>query len=86
MIILYAEEFRKQFNKLPVGIQKLYLRQEAIFKLNWRDPKLHIKKLINHPYSFSFRVTRQYRVLFIFVERDTTLFGTIWHRRDVYRR
>ncbi len=38
-----------------------------------------------HPLTFSFRITRRYRVLFAFVEPGTALFATIGHRRDVYR-
>jgi len=36
-------------------------------------------------FPFSFRITRQYRVLFTFVERNTVLFATIDHRKDAYR-
>lgn len=85
MKILYAEEFGKEFVKLPMEIQRFYRRQESRFKKNWRDPRLHIKKLTGHPFAFSFRITRTYRVLFIFVNSDTVLMGTIGHRKDIYR-
>lgn len=84
MNIVYAEEFRKQFRKLPKGIQRLYHRQEKIFLTNWKDPRLHISKLTDHPFPFSFRITRGYRVLFSFIEPDTVLFGTIGHRKNIY--
>lgn len=84
MRVVYADEFRKRFRKLPKPIQKLYIRQEAIFRKNWRDPRLHLKKLADHPYPFSFRITRGYRVIFTFVETDTVLFATIGHRKEVY--
>lgn len=58
MRIIYAAEFRKQFRKLPQDIQRLYRRQELIFRENWRDPRLHTKKLTDHPFPFSFRITR----------------------------
>ena len=38
MKIVYAKEFAKQFKKLPVSIQRLYRKQEKIFKENWRRP------------------------------------------------
>ena len=57
MKIFYANEFRKQFKKLPANIQGLYYRQEAIFRENWRDPRFHVKKLSDHPLAFSFRIT-----------------------------
>lgn len=85
MNIIYAEEFWKKFQKLPQGIQKIYRGQEAVFKKDWRDPRLHIKKLTDHPFPFSFRITRRYRVLFTFVETETALFATIGHRKDSYR-
>jgi len=34
MRIVYAEEFAKQFRKLPTDIQNLFRKQETIFKLN----------------------------------------------------
>jgi len=85
MKIIYAEEFCKQFHKLPFEIQQLYYKQEIIFKSDWRDSRLHIKKLTDQPFPFSFRITRRYRALFVFVKIDTALFGTIGHRRDSYR-
>ena len=85
MKILYVEEFRKRFKKLPREIQLLYRRQEARFRKNWRDPRLHVEKLADHPLPYSFRITRRYRVLFTFVEPETALFATIGHRREVYR-
>lgn len=84
MIILYSNEFKKQFKKLPKEVQKLYFRQEKIFKESSYDKRLHLKKLIDHPFPFSFRITRGYRVLFLFVEENTAYFATIGHRKDIY--
>ena len=64
MKIVYAKEFTKEFKKLPVSVQRLYRKQEDIFEENWRDPRLKVKKLKDHPLPFSFRITRSYRVLF----------------------
>lgn len=86
MKIIYAEEFKKKFAKLPKEIQKKYLGQEAIFIDNWRDGRLHTKKLTNYSPAFSFRITRNYRVLFVFVETDVVMFSTVGNRKDVYRR
>lgn len=85
MRLVFAAEFRKQFRKLPKDIQDLYYKQESIFRENWRDPRLHLKKLTDHPFPFSFRITRGYRVLFSFVDAETALLGTIGHRKDIYR-
>ncbi len=86
MRIIYSGEFRKRFYKLPPEIQNLYRKQENIFKYNWSDSRLKIKKLKGFPFSFSFRITRNYRVLFLFVNQETTLFATIGHRKDIYRK
>ncbi len=85
MKVVYADEFRKMFDKLPEKIQTLYRVQEEIFRSSSHDSRLHLKKLKGHPIVFSFRITRAYRALFCFVERDTALMITIGHRKDVYR-
>lgn len=84
MKILYAREFQRAFKKMPTEIQSLYRKQERVFLTNWQDSRLHIKKLVDHPYPYSFRITRTYRVLFSFVEINTVLFGAIGHRKDIY--
>jgi mRNA-degrading endonuclease RelE of RelBE toxin-antitoxin system len=84
MKVVYAKEFSKEFKKLPVNVQRLYRKQEDIFRENWRDPRLKVKKLRDHPLPFSFRITRSYRVLFLFVDPDTALFATIGDRKDIY--
>lgn len=76
---------RKVFARLPVSIKKLYQRQENLFRADWRDARLHIKKLKGQALTFSFRITRRYRVLFILVDANTALFATIDHRKDAYR-
>lgn len=85
MKILYAREFVKEFKKLPGSIQNLYRKQEMIFIDDWHDSRLQVKKLIQHPFPFSFRITRAYRVLFIFIDSETVLFATIGHRKSVYK-
>jgi mRNA-degrading endonuclease RelE of RelBE toxin-antitoxin system len=85
MRIIYSSEFKKNFIKLPKSAQTLYRKQEELFIINWQDSKLHVKKLIDHPFPYSFRITRGYRVLFVFVSLDTAFFATIGHRKDVYR-
>ena len=84
MTILYAEEFRKQFTKLPTDAQRLFRIREGRFRRDPHDPRLHVKKLHGEPLTFSFRITRRYRVLFVFAESDTALFATIGHRKDAY--
>ena len=86
MKILFTDEFKRRFYKLPIHIQNLYYKQENVFKENWKDIRLHIKKLKGEQLTFSFRITRHYRVLFIVINNDTSLFMTIDHRKDIYRK
>ncbi len=85
MKLFYAQEFKKCFKKLPPMIQRLYRKQEIHFRKNWRDSRLHTKRLVGHASLFSFRVTREYRVLFVLIESDIVLLTTIGHRKDIYR-
>ena len=84
MKVVYSEKFFKNFKDLPKNIQNLFRKQELLFKKNWRDPRLNTKKLVNRDFLFSFRITRKYRVLFIFMNTDTVLFTRIGHRKNIY--
>jgi len=84
MIILETKDFRKELEKLPKRIKKLFQRQKSIFKKNWLDPRLHTKRIKELPGVYSFRITRSYRVLFYFRD-DEAIFFAIGHRKDVYR-
>ncbi len=86
MKIVYSGEFLKHYQKLPQEIHKLFHKQEIIFRDNWRDSRLHVKRLKEQPCPFSFRITRNYRVLFIFVEDSVVLFATIGHRSRSYKK
>ena len=84
MKIFHNEEFSKNLKRLPKSTQKLYKRQEKIFLINWRDPRLHSKRLKGDDPVFSFRITRKYRVLFRFADENSVLFVSIGHRKDIY--
>lgn len=85
MRILYDYTFDKALKRLPDNIRHLYRKQETIFRKDWRDRRLHVKKLTDHPFPFSFRITRAYRVLFVFIDIDTVFFATIGHRKEIYK-
>ncbi len=84
MKIFHTETFSKAFKELPASVKKLYKKQESIFTSNWRDSRLHTKKLQGKGSIFSFRITSRYRVLFIFLDNESVLFTSIGHRKDVY--
>lgn len=85
MKVVYAAEFVRKFRALPPDVQRLFRRQEVIFRKGWRDVRLRTKKLTGSPMTFSIRITRRYQVIFVFIDSETALFATTGHRRDVYR-
>lgn len=85
MKIVLTDDFERVLLKLPQEIQELYYIQEERFKINWRDMRLHIKKVRGIPYAFSFRITRRYRAFFYFQNSETAIFFDIDHRKDAYR-
>ncbi|OGL67634.1 hypothetical protein A3B21_01425 [Candidatus Uhrbacteria bacterium RIFCSPLOWO2_01_FULL_47_24] len=84
MNIIRTDDFESSFLKLPLEIQRLYSTQAKRFRENWRDPRLHIKKVRGLAHVFSFRITRRYRVLFYFQNAETAIFFDVDHRKDVY--
>lgn len=84
--IQYDREFLKEFKKLPENIQKKLANLENIFRLNCFHQSLHTKKFqgeLKHFYSF--RITRDYRVIFEFISRDEVALIAVKHRKDIYR-
>lgn len=83
--IYYHRGFLKELKKLPKEIKIKYIDLEEIFKTNPLDPRLFSKKLAgkfkNH---YSFRITREYRVIFNFVADQEVVFLQIGHRKDIY--
>lgn len=85
MEIVKTSDFGRILNNLPQNIQRFYSLQELRFKENWRDPRLHIKKVRTLRFTMSFRITRSYRVFFYFQSTETAIFFEIDHRKDIYR-
>lgn len=84
MVIHKTKDFMEELEELPAEIRKLYRKQEAIFKRNWLDQRLHTKRLKEFSGAYSFRITRRYRVLFFFRDSEAVFFN-IGHRKDIYR-
>ncbi len=78
-----TDDFKKKLEKLPKSIIRLYDKQKNIFELNWLDSRLHTKKLVGLN-GYSFRITRNYRVLFYFQDDKRVIFVDIGHRKDIY--
>jgi mRNA-degrading endonuclease RelE of RelBE toxin-antitoxin system len=83
MVIRKTGNFLGYFSKLPKDIKDIYENQEEIFSTNWLDARLHSKRLKELNGVFSFRITRRYRVLFYFKDKEA-IFFSIGHRKDIY--
>lgn len=86
MNIIRTKDFERDLLKLPKEARRLFGVQKRRFTDNWQDARLHTKKLHGFEISvFSFRVTRNWRVLFYFQNKATVIFFEIDNRKDVYR-
>lgn len=85
MQVVRTAEFEKSIGKLPPNIQRLCRAQEERLVTDWRDPRLHLKKLNLPEAIYSFRVTRSYRALFYFDAGGDIILFDIDNRKDIYR-
>ena len=85
MNIVRTNDFERAYKRLPADIQKLCVIQFDRFGTNWRDIRLHIKKVRSLEDVFSLRITRRYRTFFYFQTADTAIFFDCDHRKDIYR-
>lgn len=86
MKINYQDGFVKDFKKLPLEIRQKAFELEIIFRENPFHPLLHVKKLQGKLSSlFSFRITREYRIIYRFCSKDEVDFLATKHRKDIYR-
>lgn len=86
MKIVKTSDFNQSFKKLPKEIQKLCLMQEKRFLINWKDSRLHIKKVQSLGNVLSLRITSRYRAFFFFQNSLTVIFFEIDHRKDIYKK
>ena len=87
MEIRYCKDFLAEFSKLPKFIQKKLVALEEVFRENPFHPYLHTKGLHGKLRDFySFRITRDYRVVFQLVNKSEALFLVIGHRKDIYKK
>jgi mRNA-degrading endonuclease RelE of RelBE toxin-antitoxin system len=86
MKVLYGNRFWKQAALLPASEQLKLAYLLQLLAENPYDPSLHSKKL-KPPLagSISFRITRDWRVQFYFLDATTIMLTTVKHRKDIYR-
>lgn len=86
MEIEYADEFEKRYIELPNQIKIKAEKQEKLFRSNPFHPSLHTEKL--SPKSrevWSFRIDKNYRIIFRFLDKDKILFLNVGHHHWIYR-
>ena len=77
-------KFEAMLAKLNPRVQSLFLEQERRLQDNPEDPRLHLKKLQGMDSTYSLRITRNFRALFV-RNGTTAWFFAIGDRKDIYR-
>jgi mRNA-degrading endonuclease RelE of RelBE toxin-antitoxin system len=85
MQIIRTDDFNEMSNRLSPAVRRTLEAQLRRFGETIRHPSLQTKKLVDMDGVYSIRVGRSYRALFFFLEKDTTVFFAIGHRKGIYR-
>jgi mRNA-degrading endonuclease RelE of RelBE toxin-antitoxin system len=82
--VTYTKPFARHFKQLPVSTQNKIYDQIDLLVIDFRDSRLHTKKLKVAGDIYAFRVGRDYRVLFVFDSGTTIKLIDVKHRKDIY--
>jgi len=86
MKIVYSSDFVRLTKVAPKPIQRKLANLLGILQNDPFHPKLHTKPLVGKLKGFySFRVTRDWRVIFVFLNPETISLIDIAHRKDIYK-
>jgi addiction module RelE/StbE family toxin len=86
MRVVRCSDFVKSAGLLPAEIQNKLSFLIFILAENPSSPRLHMRKLTGRFHGLrSFRVTRDWRVIFYFIGSDTAYLVDVGHRKDIYR-
>ncbi|MDO8663854.1 MAG: type II toxin-antitoxin system RelE/ParE family toxin [Candidatus Wildermuthbacteria bacterium] len=84
--LVYTDSFLKSAGKLPKSQQNKLAELLETLQENPFGHKLHSKNLSGRLTGFySFRITRDWRVIFQFTNPDTIKLVEVGHRKDIYR-
>ncbi|MBI4592569.1 type II toxin-antitoxin system RelE/ParE family toxin [Candidatus Uhrbacteria bacterium] len=84
--VQYDRAFLKAVKKLPVKTQQRLAETIVTLQENPFHPTLHTKRLSGSlTGTLSYRVTRDYRVTFLFLDESTIQLLAVDHRKDIYR-
>lgn len=86
IVIIYGQQFLESARKLPEAKQKKLIKLVSVLQHNPFHPLLHAKSLAGELAGlYSFRITRDWRVIFQFIETDTIRLIEVGHRKDIYQ-
>lgn len=84
--VSYSKYFLSQSKKLPRTQQEKLAKLIDFLSENPLDSKLHAKHLTGRLSGlYSFRITRDYRVVFQFLSPTEVQLVDVAHRKDIYR-
>ncbi|PIW74754.1 MAG: hypothetical protein CO003_01065 [Candidatus Portnoybacteria bacterium CG_4_8_14_3_um_filter_44_15] len=84
--LVYTNRFLKSSKKLPFHIQNNLSGKLETLQKNPFHSFLHTKSLTGDLSGFfSFRITRDWRVIFCFVEPEIIKLVEVAHRKDIYK-
>lgn len=86
MRVELTASFLKSAEQLPPALKPKLARQLEFLRERPFHPLLHAKPLSGQLAGFwSFRLTRDYRVIFLFINADVIKIVLAGHRKDIYR-
>jgi len=84
--IVYGRGFLKSAQAIPKNELRKFASLLEELKRDPFYPKLHTKRLVgNLTGTLSFRITRDWRVIFMFIDPLTIQLLRVVHRKDAYR-
>ncbi|MBU4332505.1 type II toxin-antitoxin system YoeB family toxin [Patescibacteria group bacterium] len=85
--LVYGKKFLKSAKKLPKEQREKLAELLEVFENNPFNPILHSKALARELIGFySFRITRDWRVIFRFITAFEIQLIIAGHRKDIYRK
>lgn len=86
MEIIYTPKFQREFKKLPIGVKKITLIKESIFRNNPFNPILKTHKLHGKLKEFySFSVDYDHRIIFEISENKNVFYFHSVSDHDIYK-
>ncbi|MBN2197846.1 type II toxin-antitoxin system mRNA interferase toxin, RelE/StbE family [Candidatus Wolfebacteria bacterium] len=84
--ITYSRDFLKSVESIPKLVQKKLVGLLDILKKNPFHSILHVKPLVGKLKGFySFRITRDWRIIFNFSDSQKIFLIDVAHRKDIYK-